>query len=98
MYIRFGAGILLVVAISIAGVAVEKEILSTKRELSHQAYREEILLERHRQARMRVEEITSPDRVVQQQHHQRFRIGSTERSGTNSLFRSARNDSELRTR
>lgn len=97
MYIRFGAGILLVVAISVAGVAVEKEILSSKRELSHQAYREQVLLERHNQARTKVEELTSPDAISRKLDLQkRSALGKGKSSG--AATRTARRDSELQVR
>lgn len=97
MYIRFGAGILLVVAISVAGVAFEKEILSTKRELSHQAYREEVLLERHQQARMHVEELSTPDRVSKDLDHKRFSAIPGGRTST-AAARTALHDSERQVR
>ncbi len=89
MYIRFGAGILLVVAIAVTGVAIEKEILSTKRELSHQAYREEVLLERHQRARTRVEEYIAP--------HQEKKILGQQR-GTPGASRTAQHDTDSRIR
>lgn len=66
MYVRFGAGVLLVVVLSLTGVALEKEILSTKRELSHQAYREEVLLDRHHRSRMVVQQLSAPERISEQ--------------------------------
>lgn len=97
MYIRFGAGILLVVAISVAGVAIEKEILSSKRELSHQAYREEVLLERHHHARMRVEELSSPDRILKATDQNKWSASPSRRS-SGSVSRTASGDSEIRVR
>jgi len=47
MFFRFGAALVLVVLISLAGTALEKRNLELKRVVSRQSYRLEILQEQH---------------------------------------------------
>lgn len=53
MFFRFGAALLLVVSVALAGTALETQNLALKRSLSQQQYRLEVLMES--QARLRLE-------------------------------------------
>lgn len=64
MYFRFGVALLLVVAISVAGVAIEKMTLATKRDMSRQQYRLEVLRDEHARMRLRTQELGAPTRMV----------------------------------
>lgn len=52
MFFRFGAAMALVVAIALAGTALENRSLSLRRAISHQRYQLDVLVEK--QARLRV--------------------------------------------
>ena len=57
---RFAAALVLVVMISLAGIALEKDNLSRQRAISLQQYRIEQLLDRQAHLRLRINELTSP--------------------------------------
>jgi hypothetical protein len=59
---RFMAAVLLVVLISLAGIAQESRHLTLTRAISLQQYRTDQLLERQANLRLRVHELTSPMR------------------------------------
>lgn len=65
MYFRFGAGILLVVGISVIGVAVEKTTLGFRREISRQEYRREELKEEHERLRLRTQQLGAPNGLME---------------------------------
>lgn len=57
---RFAAALVLLVTISLAGIALEKDNLSRQRAISLQQYRIEQLLDRQAHLRLRINELTSP--------------------------------------
>jgi hypothetical protein len=65
MFFRFGSAIALVVLISLAGVALEKQNLEFKRKLSLQAMRTEVLLDDHAKLRCRTQEVAAPVRLLE---------------------------------
>jgi hypothetical protein len=65
MFFRFGAAMLLIVAVSLLGIAVEKRTLALKRTISLQRYRAEQLRERNIRLRLRCEELGAPARLLQ---------------------------------
>jgi hypothetical protein len=65
MYFRFAAAILLVVAISLCGVAMEKSTLELKRDISRQEFQKEVLLEEHAQLRLKTQQLGAPTRVIE---------------------------------
>lgn len=65
MYFRFGFALLLVVAISLGGVAIEKMSLSYRRDISRQKYRLEQLRNEHARMRLRTQELGAPARMVE---------------------------------
>lgn len=65
MYFRFMSALVLVVLVSMAGVAIEKRNLELRREISRQQYHTEILMDRHTALRLRTQELSSPDRMLE---------------------------------
>jgi len=65
MYFRFGMALLLAVAISITGVAIEKTTLSLRRDISRQHYQLEVLRERHAEVRLKTQRLGAPQRMVE---------------------------------
>ncbi len=66
MFFRFGAALLLVVLISLAGTALEKRNLELKRVVSRQSYRLEILQEQHAAKRVLAQQLGAPSRLLDQ--------------------------------
>lgn len=64
MYFRFGAAIVLVVVVSVIGVALEKQSLSYRRAISQQRYRMDVLVERYAQLRLQAQRLGSPARTI----------------------------------
>lgn len=73
MVFRFGSAVALVVLISLAGVALEKQTLSLRRALSRQHFRAARLEEQRERLRMTTQQLSSPRRlqaVLQEQGRQ----------------------------
>lgn len=64
MYFRFGAAIVLVVVISLVGVALEKQSLSYRRVISRQRYRMDVLVEQYAQLRLKAQRLGAPSRTI----------------------------------
>jgi hypothetical protein len=64
MFFRFASALGLVVAISLAGTALEKRNLELKRVVSRQKYRLEILLEQHAANRVLAHQLGAPHRLI----------------------------------
>ncbi len=64
MYFRFGAAIVLVVAISVVGVALEKQSLSYRRQIAHQRYRMDALVEQYAQLRLKAQRLGAPLKTI----------------------------------
>jgi len=65
MFFRFLSAVALVVLISVAGVALEKESLETRRKISKQHYRMEVLRESFAKMRLRVQELGAPEKLIE---------------------------------
>jgi hypothetical protein len=65
MYFRFGSAVVLVVLISLAGVALEKENLELRRSVSRQHYRMDVLDEAQARLRLRTQELGAPARLIE---------------------------------
>ncbi len=65
MFFRFGAAVLLIVVVSLLGIAIEKRALSLKRTISLQTYRAEQLQERCVRLRLQSEQLGAPSRLMQ---------------------------------
>lgn len=70
MFFRFISAIILVVLVSMGGVLLEKKMLNLRRDVSKQRYRTEVLLDRYTALRLKTQELSSPDRMLEtiQQH------------------------------
>jgi hypothetical protein len=66
MFFRFGAALLFVVLISLAGTALEKRNLELKRAVSRQHYRLEILEEQYVSQRVVAQQLGAPGRLIDQ--------------------------------
>ena len=64
MFFRFGTALVLVVIVSLLGIALEKRILSLKRTISLQHYRFEQLHEQRAHLRVRSEQLGAPGRLI----------------------------------
>ena len=65
MYFRFGAAIVLVVIVSVVGVALEKQSLSYRRSISQQRFRLDVLVEQYAQMRLKAQRLGAPARTIQ---------------------------------
>jgi hypothetical protein len=65
MFFRFLSSVALVVLIALAGVALEKKTLETRRKVSQQHYRMEVLRESHAKMRLRVQELGAPEKLIE---------------------------------
>lgn len=71
MYFRFGAAIVLLVIVSVIGVALEKQNLTYRRAISQQRYRLDVLVEEYAQRRLQAQRLGAPARTIkslEQQH------------------------------
>jgi hypothetical protein len=64
MFFRFASALGLVVAISLAGTALEKRNLELRRVVSRQQYRLEVLLEQHAANRVLAQQLGAPHRLI----------------------------------
>ena len=64
MFFRFGSAIVLVVSVSVIGIALEKRNLEIRRELSRQHYQSEVLLEDHAKLRLLTQQLGAPVRLI----------------------------------
>ncbi len=62
----------MVVLVSMAGVVIEKRMLDLRRKVSRQQYRTEILLDRHTALRLKTQQLSSPDRMLDTMQQQRL--------------------------
>ena len=65
MFFRFGSAIVLVVLISLSGVALEKQNLELKRTVSRQRFQLDVLRNEHAQVRLRSQQLGAPVRMVE---------------------------------
>lgn len=64
MYFRFSAAIVLVVLISVIGVALEKHSLSYRRAIAQQRFRLDVLVEEYAQKRLQAQRLGAPARTI----------------------------------
>ncbi len=69
MFFRFGSAIVLVVLVSVVGIALEKRNLGIRRQISRQHYRSEVLLETHAKLRLRTQQLGAPVRLIDTLEH-----------------------------
>lgn len=87
MFFRFLCCVALVVMISLAGVGLEKESLKTRRNISQQHYRMEILRESFAKMRLRVQELGAPAKLIESVERGELPVHRPERSATSSAKR-----------
>ena len=63
MFFRFGSAVFLVVVMSLLGIAIEKQNLDLRREISRQHYRMDVLQEEHARLRLRSQKLAAIQRV-----------------------------------
>ncbi|QDT55383.1 hypothetical protein Pan44_34260 [Caulifigura coniformis] len=84
--LRFGAAMAILVAIALAGVALEQRSLELSRQFSLQTFRADRLEQEAAALRLRIEELQTPQRLMearQLQDRESVRMGSAE--GPNGL-------------
>jgi hypothetical protein len=64
MFFRFGSALVLVVIVSMAGVALEKRTLELRRNVSRQHYQMDLLHDAYSRARLRTQQLGAPERVI----------------------------------
>ena len=69
---RFAAAVVLIVLVSLIGIAQEKRRLALSRAISLQQYRTDQLMERRAHLRLQVHELTSPVNKPATGHAKRF--------------------------
>jgi hypothetical protein len=65
MYIRFAGGLILLVAMALAGVALEKRALELRRILGQQRLQYDLLCERYAAARLNTQQLGAPARLLE---------------------------------
>ena len=64
MYFRFGSALVLVVLISLAGIALEKKNLELRRAVTRQRYRMDVLRDLHARIRLETQRLASPANTI----------------------------------
>ena len=64
MFFRFAAALILVVAVSMTQVGLEKQSLKLRRAVSRQYYQMDELLELHAQLRLDIQQLSAPSRFL----------------------------------
>ncbi len=64
MFFRFASALILVVSVSLAGVALEKSNLVLRRAISQQHYQLDALLEEYARLRLETQRMAAPSRLV----------------------------------
>ena len=64
MYFRFGCALFLVVAISLAGAALEKRNLELRRAVTAQTYQQEMLRNAFARKRLQVQQLAAPTQTI----------------------------------
>lgn len=80
MYFRFASAVILVVLVSLAGVAIEKRTLESRREVSRQYYRLEVLRDAHAGLRLRTQKLGAPVRLIEEIEAGRLEVQPTPKS------------------
>jgi hypothetical protein len=63
MYFRFGSALVLVMLMSFAGIAIEKQCLALRRAVIRQQYRREILGDEYARLRLQTQQLGAPVRL-----------------------------------
>ena len=64
MFYRFGGALVLLVIIALSGIALEKRNLTLRRSVSHQKFRQDVLMEEHAVYRLKAQKMGAPGRLM----------------------------------
>ena len=64
MYFRFGSALVLVVLISLAGIALEKRTLELRRGVTRQQFRRDVLHDTHIRMRLETQRLGAPAQTI----------------------------------
>ena len=64
MFYRLGGALVLLVIIALGGIAIEKQNLTLRRAVSHQKFRQEVLMEEHAVHRLKAQQLGAPERLM----------------------------------
>jgi hypothetical protein len=87
MYFRFGSALVLLILMSMAGVAIEKQCLALRRSVMRQQYRREVLQDEFARLRLQTQQLGAPVRLFQALEADRSGRASTEDSANSSVPR-----------
>jgi len=65
MYFRFGSALVLVMLMSVAGIAVEKQCLALRRAVIRQQYRRDVLGDEYARLRLETQQLGAPVRLFE---------------------------------
>jgi hypothetical protein len=65
MYFRFGSALVLVILMSVAGIAIEKQCLALRRAVIRQQYRHEVLGDEYARLRLQTQQLGAPIRLFE---------------------------------
>ena len=65
MYFRFGVAFIIVIAVSICGVVIEKDNLRLKQQITQQQFRQDQLVQKIASARVESQQLGAPPRLLQ---------------------------------
>jgi uncharacterized protein (DUF1800 family) len=84
MYFRFGSALVLLILMSVAGVAIEKQCLALRRSVMRQQYRREVLQDEYARLRLQTQQLGAPVRLFQALEADRSERAPTEDSANSS--------------
>ncbi len=87
MYFRFGSALVLLILMSVAGVAIEKQCLALRRSVMRQQYRREVLQDEYARLRLQTQQLGAPVRLFQALEADRRERAPTEDSANSSVVR-----------
>jgi hypothetical protein len=87
MYFRFGSALVLLILMSVAGVAIEKQCLALRRSVMRQQYRREVLQDEFARLRLQTQQLGAPVRLFQALEADRRERAPTEDSANSSVVR-----------
>jgi cell division protein FtsL len=85
MYFRFGSALVLLILMSVAGVAIEKQCLALKRAIMRQQYRREVLEDEYARLRLETQQLGAPMRLFEALDAGRFDRASSESSSNSDV-------------
>ena len=98
MYFRFGSALVLLILMSVAGVAIEKQCLALRRSVMRQQYRREVLQDEYARLRLQTQQLGGRSgssrrwrRTVPSGRRQKIRQIPASRRQQSAAFQSAHN-------